>query len=275
MLDNFMKWRDDQQVTTILHRYNDFAIARECSKKYNESTLFSIDKQGQPVNIERKKNSNDEAYFNEVPVDINIGQSSIDTEMLVNVIFPYCSKLANKRIEQIVCITDADDMNLGPYFKGEVRDYMKKVMEVAQDNYPELMQKFIVVNTPFMMYAVWAVFKVFLNKDSRKKFEFQRGKAFKHLNKYIDADQLPDFLGGTVKDVFPESIGPWQPYEDVCIKRQSFWPEELLCNGLAYDGIVGDPLERAKHMKIDNLEIFEVGYVDPDVLMKKNNVELQ
>jgi hypothetical protein len=63
--------------------------------------------------------------------------------------------------------------------------------------------------------AVWAVVKGFLDEKTREKIQIKGSDYKKTLLKYVDADQLPDFLGGTCTAPLEEDYGPWHDFEIV------------------------------------------------------------
>jgi hypothetical protein len=100
-----------------------------------------------------------------------------------------------------------------------------------------------VVNAPFLASAAWAMVKVFLDEKTRKKIHIIGSNYQKTIYNEIDRELLPDFLGGTVVDVFPKSKAPWEPYIEKCFERRSWWPTDMEKAQKS-----SDPLVRAKQM---------------------------
>lgn len=99
------------------------------------------------------------------------------------------------------------------------------------------------VNAPFLASAAWAMVKVFLDEKTRKKIHIIGSNYQKTIYNEIDRELLPDFLGGTVVDVFPKSKAPWEPYIEKCFERRSWWPTDM-----EKAQKFSDPLVRAKQM---------------------------
>lgn len=99
------------------------------------------------------------------------------------------------------------------------------------------------VNAPFLASAAWAMVKVFLDVKTRKKIHIIGSSYQKTIYNVIDRELLPDFLGGTVVDVFPKSNAPWEPYIEKCFERKSWWPADMEKAQKS-----SDPLVRAKQM---------------------------
>lgn len=63
--------------------------------------------------------------------------------------------------------------------------------------------------------AIWTVVKTFIDEKTRQKISICGSSYKKDLLKFVDEENLPDFLGGTCK--CPEgcahsNAGPWQKY---------------------------------------------------------------
>jgi hypothetical protein len=54
----------------------------------------------------------------------------------------------------------------------------------------------MIVNAPFLFTGVFSMIKGWLDEETRKKIQILGGSYTKELLKYIDAEQLADFLGG-------------------------------------------------------------------------------
>lgn len=87
------------------------------------------------------------------------------------------------------------------------------------------MGQMYIVNAPMLFTGVWAVVKGFLDEKTRNKIHIKGSKYQNELLELVEAENLPDFLGGKCKceggclNVQP---GPWNYYEitfPVGIKR--------------------------------------------------------
>ena len=166
---------------------------------------------------------------------------------MVSVILPYCSKLANKRIEQQITIIDLKGFNVSPIlFNSAVRAYVQMSSTIAQDFYPELLGQMIIVNAPFLFNMLWTIIKVWLDKKTKKKIQIYGSGYKKDLLKLIDADQLPDFLGGNLIG-HPQVRSLWTDYQKFCSENKKFYFDEKFQ--------VSDPLEVAMVNPMDRLEL--------------------
>uniref|UniRef100_A0A7S0WUC2 CRAL-TRIO domain-containing protein n=1 Tax=Pyramimonas obovata TaxID=1411642 RepID=A0A7S0WUC2_9CHLO len=74
-------------------------------------------------------------------------------------------------------------------------------MRTRQDNYPEQLGGAYLVNAPWIFSTIWSAVSVFLDKRTRSKVQVLSAgaKQKKALLEVIDADTLPEYLGGTCK----------------------------------------------------------------------------
>lgn len=94
-----------------------------------------------------------------------------------------------------------------------------------------------VINAPMLFTGVWAVVKMWIDDKTKEKIQIFGGSYKKELLKYIDPENLPDFLdGGTCKciggDCLSGNKGPWNPDgEEIyphCLKKVEKSPEGKL-----------------------------------------------
>ncbi|CAE7757979.1 SFH2 [Symbiodinium microadriaticum] len=73
----------------------------------------------------------------------------------------------------------------------------KAVIAISQDNYPELLGKMVMINTPWIFNGFWWVLKNFLPTRTLEKIVILGGNYQTELFKIVDPAHLPAFLGGS------------------------------------------------------------------------------
>ncbi|KAM3214054.1 hypothetical protein ACQJBY_066462 [Aegilops geniculata] len=95
----------------------------------------------------------------------------------------------------------------GPARK-DLRVAMKQVLDLFQDNYPELVARNILINVPFSYYAFTTVFFPFLTQRTKSKLVVARpSKVTETLLKYIPIEAIPVKYGGLKRDGDTEFAG--------------------------------------------------------------------
>lgn len=81
--------------------------------------------------------------------------------------------------------------HLGKSFK----DPLKTFIHIDQDYYPESLYVMVICNAGWMVKAVWALASPFIDPITKENIKWGNDK----LADYIEADQIPQFLGGKCK----------------------------------------------------------------------------
>lgn len=73
-----------------------------------------------------------------------------------------------------------------------------------------------IINAPMLFSGIWAVVKPWVDKKTRKKVHIIGSHYMKELEKFIDVENIADFLGGKAdsenKFPFASSPGPWNDF---------------------------------------------------------------
>jgi hypothetical protein len=117
------------------------------------------------------------------------------------------AKLGRRTYKHVV-IMDLDDFGFSHFtkkFYGPIKD----LIDIDQTKYPETLHKMYVVNASFVCKAIWAIASPWIDATTKSRIKWC---SKKELLEDIAADQLPDFLGGTVaySDANPAFIGNFQ-----------------------------------------------------------------
>ncbi|KAL6873782.1 hypothetical protein ACP4OV_013864 [Aristida adscensionis] len=85
--------------------------------------------------------------------------------------------------------------------KKDLRVALKQVLDLFQDNYPELVARNILINVPFWYYAFSTLFYPFMTQRTKSKFVIARpSKVTETLLKYIPIAAIPVKYGGLKRD---------------------------------------------------------------------------
>jgi hypothetical protein len=79
-------------------------------------------------------------------------------------------------------------------------------------NYPESLHKIVMINTPMLFTAVWAVIRQFLDERSLSKVEIFGYQYHERLHEMVELGNLPERYGGYCKcegGCDKKDLGPW------------------------------------------------------------------
>ena len=214
-------------VRDHLQWYKDFGVADIMSFDFTEIEKFRLvyphgyhgqDKLGRPVYIERYSKLNADYLYKVTSMDRVSKYWVKGYEQLLFQRFPACS--LSKPVTQSCVILDLAGVKLS-MFDSRAREFLKTVSKISSDNYPETLGAMFVVNVPSFFSIVYSIAKPLIPPETKKKIHVVTSKHTKdELLKYIDADQLPQFLGGECvcdlrsetddKGCLKSDRGPWK-----------------------------------------------------------------
>ena len=141
---------------------------------------------------------------------------------------PVCSDLVGHLVETSCTIMDLKGVGLSQFWK--VKGYVQEASGISQNNYPESMGKFYIINSPYLFSTVWSLVKGWLDEATVAKIHILGSDYKKHLLEQVPADSLPKFLGGACECPGGCSLsdaGPWQGVKPkkVMVKADGTWTE--------------------------------------------------
>uniref|UniRef100_A0A0A9ZFH7 Phosphatidylinositol transfer protein CSR1 n=1 Tax=Lygus hesperus TaxID=30085 RepID=A0A0A9ZFH7_LYGHE len=95
-----------------------------------------------------------------------------------------------------VVIMDLKNFSLS-HFSSDLRGPLRNLINIDSTKYPETLYQMYIVNAPFIFRTIWKIANLWIDEITKQKIHF-----FKHvtdLHKFIDPNQLPSFLNGTVQ----------------------------------------------------------------------------
>jgi hypothetical protein len=98
----------------------------------------------------------------------------------------------------------------------KVKDYVNYASKVGQDNYPESLGKFYIINAPYLFSGVWSVIKPWLDPATAAKINILGYDYKEVLSKQIPVENLPVEMGGTCRcegGCQLSDAGPWKHVE--------------------------------------------------------------
>ena len=213
MFTNFMNWRRDQEVDTIIDTYQ--FDERAAVQEVYPHGYHGVDKLCRPVYIERFGLLNVPRLFEITTEERMIRHYIQEYEIMMKLRFPSCSVVKGEKVNQGLTIFD---MTHGSVTTANKQTYglCKLATQVGSDYYPEIMGNLFIVNAPMLFSGIWAVVKGFMDEKTRGKIKILGGTFLPTLEQHWDRANIPSFLGGDCEcpdGCINSNIGPWNDYE--------------------------------------------------------------
>ena len=214
MFKKFLQWRIDMNVDDLRENYQ-LEHLIEVKKLYPHG-YHRTDKIGRPIYIELYDKTDVNGLFKITTEDKMVKQYIKQYERQVKYIFPACSAVVKRPVEQSCTILDANGIGVFS-LAGPIKGFVKLASDIGQDYYPEMLGKMTIINVGFLFRAIWTMVKGFIDAKTQAKISLLKSDYQKELLNLIDADKLPKFLGGNctcenfLYGCLGSDIGPWNP----------------------------------------------------------------
>lgn len=196
LLRKNLLWRKEKEVDTIVERYEWHPILRQ----YFPGGIFGHDKDGSPIYI------------------INIGsgdfkgmlQCLTKEQLVMHVVYileqlqrgrESQTRKLGKLLDTSVFLFDFDHFSLRQVYSWQVVDYIRALVVLYENYYPETLKLALLINTPSFFPIFWRLIRPFLSERTASKVHiFSRDGWQKVLLDYVDPGELPAHWGGTIVD---------------------------------------------------------------------------
>ncbi|KAI9202559.1 CRAL-TRIO domain-containing protein [Polychytrium aggregatum] len=200
------KWNVDNTVTDF--DFPEWAIVQQ----YYPRFYHGVDKCGRPIYVEQIGLLDIQKLFTITTQERMMLNHVHEYERLILYRLPASSIKTGVHLEQSFTIMDLKNISLSQFYNAF--HLVREASTIAQNYYPEMLGKMVVINAPMLFTSLWLMVKPLLDEVTVKKISIFGGPSsyLPELLKYIDEDQLPAFMGG--KCNCPEGCehsdkGPW------------------------------------------------------------------
>ncbi|KAK4056233.1 cytosolic factor, phosphatidylinositol/phosphatidylcholine transfer protein [Microbotryomycetes sp. JL221] len=206
------KWRKEFKVDELYETF-DYTEKPEVDKLYPRF-YHKTDKDGRPVYIEQLGKLDLKELYKHTTPERQIQSLVVEYEKFQRDRLPVCSEISGHLIETSCSIMDLKGIGLSQFWK--VKGYVQEASAISQNNYPETMGRFYIINAPWAFSTAWSVIKGWLDEATVAKIHILSSDYKDELLKQVPEESLPSFLGG--KCDCPEGCsmsdaGPWSGRE--------------------------------------------------------------
>jgi hypothetical protein len=210
MFRDSIAWREQHGVDTMVHEYKP---PEELLEKYPGAILAGRDKDGDPVFMSRMGVTDISGMLKKyghadmLRYEIYKRESALRGTWLKE-----WQEESRRPIRQLLVIEDLDGLSR-KIISSKVAALYGDAMHLDQNNYPDSAKKIIIIRTPAIFRAVWALVKRFFPDFMQQKMEFAGYHNYLQvLEKYLDLEILPpcvnpDGKGQAVPDMPPNFDG--------------------------------------------------------------------
>ncbi|KDQ14209.1 hypothetical protein BOTBODRAFT_159723 [Botryobasidium botryosum FD-172 SS1] len=207
MIEEHEKWRKDFGVDELVRS----AQAGREEKQLYPQFYHKMDRDGRPLYIEQPGQVESGAITEEGKKK-QLQRLVVEYEKFINERLPACSAEAGHPVETSCTILDLKNVGLSQFMS--VKDYVRDAAAIGQNQYPECMGKFYIINAPWGFSTAWSIVKGFLDAVTVAKIDVaSSSETEQKLLAQIPAENLPSiFPGGKCQcggGCSSSDAGPW------------------------------------------------------------------
>ena len=172
---------------------------------------YGFDREGAPIYWERTGYI--QSQWDEVKKHFTVDeliQYHIQSQEGCEIRLKYASAKFGKLITKAVTVFDMKHLTIS--LDASAILYIKLLLQIDQDNYPERLKTLYIINAPWYFQLFYKIFKPFIDKKTADKFVILGDDYLLTMERQIDMGMIPLEMGGKAKDVvwcgpFPEHTG--------------------------------------------------------------------
>ena len=194
MLNAHFKWRVEKNIAE-LYQGGPHPDAEYITRFYPHG-YHGVDKSGRSVYIERIGQIDMPRLLNQLTPEKIVEYFSRECEVQLRERLPACCLHNGSVVDRSLTILDLNGLSFRLATHTIARKVLKQVIQVQQDNYPEMMGQMVLLNAPRVFSLAWSAVKPMLDERTVAKIKIFSSDYKETLDKMLFQDDIPDFLGG-------------------------------------------------------------------------------
>ncbi|XP_060563024.1 retinal-binding protein-like isoform X2 [Ruditapes philippinarum] len=194
MFRNSVAYKTKMKVETLMAEFE----TPEVIKNYLTGGFCGHDKEGSPIRVELY------GHLDLKGIMASVKKSDLEKTKILQcehtvLDWERQSKKLGKRVDGLTVIFDMEGVTTKMMWRPGLQMYLHLV-KILEDNYPEMLKRMFVINAPLIFPVLYKLARPLISDEMRNKIHVLGATYTDTLLQYIDADQLPAFLGGTLTD---------------------------------------------------------------------------
>ncbi|TIC55702.1 WD40 repeat-like protein [Wallemia mellicola] len=195
MFRNYLQWRKDFNIDELSESFELTKDEKAALDQYYPQFFHKTDKLGRPLYYQQFNKLDASALFEKITPERFTLNQVISNERLVKDTFRACSKARGLHVSQTVNIMDVKGIAYYQFWK--IRGRFQSIIQILQDNYPELSGPIVIINAPTGFSTIWKVVKAMMDQATASKVSIH-GSGYKEALKELSFDEnLPTEFGGS------------------------------------------------------------------------------
>ncbi|CAI2365782.1 unnamed protein product [Moneuplotes crassus] len=214
MFKKFLDWRIENRADDAI--WIDCCPSMDKIKEFYEFGYHGTDKQGRPLSIDKPCSFDIDDVLAIATKEELYAFYVKEYETTVHIRLPAASTAAGRKIEQTFNLFSIKGFTMKK-LREKSRNIIKLAISIGQDNYPEIMGRMLIVDSPLFFRGAWALISPFIDEKTRKKISILGSKYHKQLFEYVDPENVPVDMGGECTcenegGCYFSHKGPWKEY---------------------------------------------------------------
>lgn len=164
--------------------------------QHSQDFWHSVDRNNVPVFIERFGQIDVSALSKVASNEERVHYHHYINEFVQQVLLPLASKRAGHLIDRVTSIFDMTGLSRS-HMTAYNRQFVFDIIKINALIYPELMERTVVVNCPFVFSLAWNLVKPVIDSATRAKIMIKSSISEKEWSEHFYVDRLPEYVGGT------------------------------------------------------------------------------
>eukprot|EP01088_Endostelium_zonatum_P012196 TRINITY_DN26381_c0_g1_i2.p1 TRINITY_DN26381_c0_g1~~TRINITY_DN26381_c0_g1_i2.p1 ORF type:complete len:432 (-),score=142.41 TRINITY_DN26381_c0_g1_i2:62-1333(-) len=191
-----LQWREENKVDTILDDIRARNRNFDLINNYMMVFTHGKDKRGMPVEFEQIGKMDTNELIRVLPLQDILTFHIWQQEVAIKELRAAATAAGTPLVQTASTIEDFSNFSYSQIHSGSIGVF-KEISAIDEQNYPETLHKYFVINAPSLFPAIFKLISGFLPERTIQKIHVLGSNYKESLLKEIDSDQIPVEYGGT------------------------------------------------------------------------------